>query len=282
MIAGSIQSNAKLTFEHCESTGKTKLVERSTGGLFHISKPYWDVSMLLTQLVNPTAGIFSGDRMQLEVKLEPSAKVSLVSPSATRFYSMQEKGAYLEQTIHLTDDSFLEFRSDYSIPQRDAIVEQINNIHLTKKARLLYIERFMPGRVAHGEAFRFQSFSSLTKIYLDHQLVVQERMDLLKENNGWPLCMPEWDQAYSANIWIAGVDTSELSSLFLKQHNDLFTQQNSTIFAGFSDIEPTIMVCRLISPTSIQLKQAILLLRQTISQCFPELSHSERIIHSNH
>src|ERR1700677_2810632 len=64
----------------------TYLAQQSFAAPMHISKSYWDGDTLLVHLVNPTAGVFGGDRIRTHVTVEAGARVLLSSPSATRFH----------------------------------------------------------------------------------------------------------------------------------------------------------------------------------------------------
>ncbi|MDB9741527.1 urease accessory protein UreD [Akkermansiaceae bacterium] len=291
--SGSITSKAELVFSHREETGKTVLEKRATGGLFHLSKTYWDKSILLTQLVNPTAGVFNGDEMHLDVKLGEKTSVALISPSASRFYAMKNNGALVTQRFELEEESFLEFRPDYSIPHASSRVQQSNEIFLKKSSRLFYIERFMPGRVAKGEQFAFQRFGSTTKIFVDDVLLVQERMDLDPKAMGWPLLMPDWQVAFSATIWLVAEGVQELkpaleeleksySSENLGNLKNQAESEEGQLICGISTLEETIIVVRFLASDSILLKSSIVKLRQLSAQFFKELGDSERVLYSNH
>ena len=49
--------------------GRTVLAGQSFRAPFHLSKSYWDVDagVLIVQVVNPTAGILAGDRLESSV-----------------------------------------------------------------------------------------------------------------------------------------------------------------------------------------------------------------------
>lgn len=277
-IPGSIQSNAQLKFSYQRGTGRTVLSQRATGGLFHISKTYWDQGMLLTQLVNPTAGVFSGDEMHLRVELEPDTRVALVSPSASRFYAMHQTGAKLTQEIKLGKNSFLEYRPDYSIPHAHSMVDQHNQISLDKGARLFYIERFMPGRIATGEQFAFKQFCSTTKIFIEGKLVAFERVDLDPDAGGWPLKVPDWENTFSATIWIAGAQSESV----MPELEKFEAKAGDSLFCGISQLESELFVVRILAPQSIVLKKAIVDLRSFVAKEFQELADSSRILLSNH
>src|SRR5688572_614578 len=72
--------------------GRTSLVAQSFRAPFHVSKPYWDedAKTLLVQVVNPTAGILSGDRLESEIAVEAGAALLVTTPSASRVFQMKE------------------------------------------------------------------------------------------------------------------------------------------------------------------------------------------------
>jgi len=282
MSSGSIQSHASLRFRHAPERDQTFLSIRRAGGLFHVSKPYWDQAMLITQLVNPTAGIFEGDRMKLDVHLEQGARVSLVSPSATRIHTMCDKKAKIIQNVHLAEQSFLEFRSDYMIPQKGSSLEQQTHIHCHDAARLFFVERLMPGRVGHGESFDFETFQATLFLHENEKCIVQEKLHLNREHRGFPLLVKDWKSVYMANVWIMGLD----AELAVNQMHDAsasgLTHSDSGMVMGISPLESNVVVCRLLSNKSSVLKEKIVQLRSFYAQYFSELGQSTRTLLSNH
>ena len=61
--------------------GRTVLAEQSFRAPFHLSKPYWDMDtgVLLVQVVNPTAGILAGDRLESDVAVDVGAAVCVTA-----------------------------------------------------------------------------------------------------------------------------------------------------------------------------------------------------------
>ena len=66
--------------------GRTALAEQSFRAPYHLSKPYWDAEarVLLVQVVNPTAGILSGDRSKILATEAPEISSLLSSYDAQR------------------------------------------------------------------------------------------------------------------------------------------------------------------------------------------------------
>ena len=59
-FGGNLQLRAAV-----RAPGRTMIATQSFRAPFHVSKPYWDADsrVLLTQVVNPTAGILEGDTL---------------------------------------------------------------------------------------------------------------------------------------------------------------------------------------------------------------------------
>ncbi|MEM7384082.1 MAG: urease accessory protein UreD, partial [Verrucomicrobiota bacterium] len=106
---GSLHSAVSLAFRYSDSRKRTILTRRRAGGLCHLGKPYWNGEVLGLQLVNPTAGLFAGDAMSLQVSVGAGSRVALTSPSATRFHTMEHGRALLRQSFNVGADGWLDF-----------------------------------------------------------------------------------------------------------------------------------------------------------------------------
>jgi len=60
--------------------GRTILVRQSFQAPFHLSKPYWDGEVLQVRVVNATAGILSGDRLELRIRVAAGASLAVITP----------------------------------------------------------------------------------------------------------------------------------------------------------------------------------------------------------
>ena len=71
--------------------GRTVLARQSFRAPYHLSKPYWDMDAktLLVQVVNPTAGILSGDRLESDLDVRKGAALLVTTPSASRVFKMK-------------------------------------------------------------------------------------------------------------------------------------------------------------------------------------------------
>ena len=97
-------------------TGATFLAAQSFRAPFHISKPYWDERVLQVQVVNPTAGILAGDRLEMHVRATEGARLCVTTPAATRAFMMRSGAAVCEQRLQAAAGSCLEYSPEPLFP----------------------------------------------------------------------------------------------------------------------------------------------------------------------
>ena len=273
-MKGSIQSEVQLKFIYDESRKRTVLSHRRAGGLCSISKPYWDRDVLGLQLVNPTAGLFSGDSLGMNVTIAKKAQVALTSPSAARYHTMPDGQALITQEFHIADHAWLDYWPEIIIPQKDSDVFQTTRIHLAKEASMVFLDSLAPGRIAHGENYQFRRLETCLEIYQNNDLVTKERTVLSPASGKWPLDVPGWDTCYYAAIWIACNEASQTIEA-IQQEQSLSSEHTH---CGASLLAPQLGVVRVIASSSLVLKKTTLHLRELIQKYLPQLAMSFRKI----
>ncbi|MGJ8657721.1 MAG: urease accessory protein UreD [Akkermansiaceae bacterium] len=273
-MTGSIQTDVHLEFTHDEPRNRTILSRRRAGGLCSISKPYWnqELSVLGLQLVNPTAGLFSGDALKMHVTIAPHAQAAITSPSATRFHTMPDGHATITQEFHIKDNAWLDYWPEMIIPQKDSDVTQTTKIYLEDTSTMVFLDSLAPGRLAHGENYLFRKFETLLEIHTNGNLIAKERCTLTPETGRWPLHVPHWEATYYAAIWIAGTQAEQ--TIQDLQQDQL--PEDTLTKHGASLLDPNLGVIRIISPTSIHLKNALDHFRTTIQNQLPLLKMTFR------
>ena len=68
------------------ANGRTALAAQSFRAPYHLSKPYWDADarVLLVQVVNPTAGILAGDRLESDIAVVELCPPAMASDTASK------------------------------------------------------------------------------------------------------------------------------------------------------------------------------------------------------
>ncbi len=140
------------------SDGRTAIGAQAFRAPYHVSKPYWDADTgtLLVQVVNPTAGILSGDRLESSVEVAPGAAVLLTTPSASRVFKMREGEANSTQRFTVESGGWLEVLPEPLVPHRGSVFHQRTELVVAEEGAAFYADLLLPGRVAHGEAWEWK------------------------------------------------------------------------------------------------------------------------------
>ena len=163
----------------CDGSGRSALREQSFRAPFHLSKPHEDAGALVVNVVNPTAGIFEGDELELLANTEAGARLVLTTPSANRIYqSRTGKPAVVRQTVRAAAGSFVEFLPEPLIPHAGSVYEQHTELWAETGAEMLFFEWLSPGRVAGGEVFQYRRLDWRTDVRVSGRLVARERYRL--------------------------------------------------------------------------------------------------------
>lgn len=159
--------------------GRTVLAEQSFRAPYHLSKPYWDTDArtLLVQVVNPTAGILSGDRLESKISVEGGASLLATTPSASRVFKMKDGRAECRQHFDVGAGGWLEVLPEPLVPHRGSTYHQVTQIDITPGGGLFFVDQLMPGRVAHGEAWEWSKLVLETTLRIGGELILRERFD---------------------------------------------------------------------------------------------------------
>ena len=267
LSAHSISSKLALEFSR-RSNGKTVLSRRRTGGLAHVGKSYWNGNVLLTQVVNPTAGFFAGDDISFQIKVREGANVLLSQPGATRIHTMDSnKKASINQRFEVSHDASLDLYPDLSISQRESSLIQKTELHLASSAKCCYLEIIAPGRVAHGEALEWNLLSNYTDIYLEGALLVRERMHLGPDDK-WRLMTRQGKPLYVATFWIRHLDVAQWRERFLF---------DSLVKGSFTILDEGFACLRLASESSVKIRNAVSNIREQLHLYDPLFGNSNAL-----
>lgn len=268
MIAGSLQSAVEIGFRFDAERQRTLLSRRRAGGLCHLGKPYWNGEVLGLQLVNPTAGLFAGDRMSLDVDVGEGANAAITSPSACRYHTMPDGRAELAQKFSVGAGAWLDYCPEFIIPQRGSWVRQTTEIDLHESAQMVFLDRLAPGRVAHGERYAFRKLESVLQIRIGGELQIRERSVIEPAEGVWPLEVPGWELCYYGAIWIAGAVSAAAAVERLASLGGL----PDGVRCGASLISPTLGSVRFVTSSSILLGRVTQQLRAALLEHFPLLA----------
>lgn len=159
--------------------GVTTLASQSFRAPFHLSKSYWDpdTRTLLVQVVNPTAGILSGDRLESFVEVEAGAALLLTTPSASRVFRMRSGEARSTQSFRVAAGAWLEVLPEPLVPHRGSVFHQRTVLEVEPGGSAFYSDLLFPGRIAHGEVWGWSRLILELEVRVGSALVLRERLD---------------------------------------------------------------------------------------------------------
>jgi len=159
--------------------GRTVLAGQSFRAPYHLSKPYWDAEArtLIAQVVNPTAGILAGDRLESDIAVEREAALLMTTPSASRVFRMKTDSAECRQQFRVAAGGWLETMPEPLVPHRGSSYRQTTRIEVERGGELFYCDLLMPGRVAHGEAWEWARLRLELEVQLGGELLLRERFE---------------------------------------------------------------------------------------------------------
>ena len=139
----------------------------------------------VVSMLNPTGAVLGGDRLRVDVHVGPGAHAVLTTPSATKIY--RADGPPAVQTVRLTveDDATLEWMPDHTIPFAGAASCQRMHASVAPRGRLVLVDAYAAGRVAHGERWRFRHLESALTVADARGWLVHDRFVLSHERDGW-------------------------------------------------------------------------------------------------
>ncbi|AHF92497.1 urease accessory protein UreD [Opitutaceae bacterium TAV5] len=190
MISGHLDLRAELS----PVTGRTVLARQSFRAPFHLGKPYHDTATgtLIAQIVNPTAGILAGDELRSDISVGPGASLLVTTPAATRIFttparpadndragaSPPPRVAECRQRFAVESGGWLEFMPEPLVPHQHSRYRQFTEVDISAHAAgLLFGDFLMPGRIARGEAWAWDTLLLDLTIRVGNRLVLRERLD---------------------------------------------------------------------------------------------------------
>lgn len=251
--------------------GSTALSDQSFRAPFHLSKPNWDpeAGVLHAQVVNPTAGILEGDRLEASISVENGAALLVTTPSASRLFRMTEGGhAAGRQHFAVARDATLEVFPEPIVPHRGSTYFQETTIEAAEGSTLLFIDQLMPGRLAHGEAWAWDRLVLGLTVRRAGELILRERFDQtgaslrsLAEFAGTGL-----GSCFANIVFIPPADEAvpgwraEIAAL----HRD-------GVWLGISRLRTIGWSLRIVSPDPIRLRDTLAELRSILRRTYPRL-----------
>jgi urease accessory protein len=269
-FGGNLQLRAAV-----RAPGRTMIATQSFRAPFHVSKPYWDADsrVLLTQVVNPTAGILEGDTLESDIHVEASAALLVTTPSASRVFRMRTGQATCRQQFSVAGDGWLEVMPEPLVLHRGSRYRQSTTIEVAAGGGLYFVDQLMPGRLGHGDAWQWDRLAMDLTVRRDGELILRERLDhtgpelkALAAFNG------AGEQACFANaVLMAPLELP--GTLWVR---DVVALHGDGLWLGVSALKRGGWSLRLVARDPLRMRQALRDLRARLAAQFPRLTCDPR------
>lgn len=255
--------------------GRTVLATQSFRAPFHISKPYWDATagVLLTQIVNPTAGILAGDHLESAISVDTAAALLVTTPSASRLFQMRGGAARCRQMFRVAANGWLEVSPEPIVPHRGSNYHQITTLEAASSGCLFFVDQLLPGRVAHGEAWCWERLTLELDVRVDGELVLRERI----APSGAELCaQAEFAGSGPTACFGNAVLLAPAASTDLTWRAALTALHSADLWIGVSALRKGGWTIKLIARDGIRLRQGWRDVRRILQPYFPALGCDPR------
>ncbi len=255
--------------------GRTTLAAQSFRAPYHLSKPYWDAETrtLLVQVVNPTAGILSGDRLESDIIVEKNAALLVTTPSASRVFQMKDGAAECRQHFSVAAGGWLEVMPEPLVPHRDCRYRQVTRVEVEPGGELFFADLLMPGRVAHGEAWEWDRLCLEIDVRLGGELILRERF----EQTGAELrALAELAGSGTAACFANAVLIAEPAAGDEVWREAVAALHGDGLWAGVSPLRRGGWSLKLVASDGVRLRRGLRAMRQALAVRFPRLACDPR------
>lgn len=239
--------------------GTTYISRQSFRAPIHLSKPHQESGALVIHLVNPTAGFFDGDRLDLQVEAGAGTAVVLSTPGASRVHHARGSDAALcSQRLSVEEGAFLEWIPEPFIPQTGARYHQETSIDLAADAGLLFFEWIAPGRVARGEAFEYESLRWELDLRVGDRLVARERYTLDPATHSLAALRQRFVESHYVTAYVAGIGEATWPGA------ELDALSGEKVYLGHGPLAEGVAVVRALCADSLAARELLGSLRRTL------------------
>lgn len=218
----------------------------------HISKSHLDEGNVVLSIVNPTAGFFDGDRLEIDITVAKDARLVLSTPSASRVYFTRSgRPARNFQSFRVEENAFLEWIPEPFIPHSGASYSQETKIELHPTASLLFFDWIAPGRVAKGEIFAYAQLRWELDLVLNSRLLARERYSLRPDDNSIEALKAKFPAAHYLSVYAAGDLTRNWPAAELDQLN------GTDVYLGHGPLADGVHVIRALCRDSLAARKLL-------------------------
>jgi urease accessory protein len=181
--ASSIGRRARLELVFAYRRGRTVLAHAYAEPPFRVGRTLDAGAYAYVILAWSGPGVFGGDALEQRIRVEPGARVLLVSQAAMQVHpTASTDPAAVASRFEIESDGELDCFWDPVIPFAGARLAQRIEVESAAGGRLFWSDALMAGRTGRGEAWRFNDLAHELRFQVDGRLVYLERYRLTPQS----------------------------------------------------------------------------------------------------
>ncbi|QAV23615.1 urease accessory protein UreD [Proteus hauseri] len=232
---------AEIVLRYEVKRGVTRLTDKRHIGPLMVQRPFYpEQGIAHTYLLHPPGGVVGGDKLLINIDVQPQAHALLTTPGATKFYRSAGGVAQQIQTLHVANEGFLEWLPQENIFFPDAQVRLETHIYIASSAKFIGWEIQCFGRPVLNEWFENGNVRGRLNFYIDEKLTLTESI-FVEGLQKQAAAMREYPMLGSLYIYPA---CEALKSLIQQDVEQILTAKN-VIEYGLTDVDG-ILVLRLL------------------------------------
>ena len=176
-VSSAASWRAQLELRYSRDGSRTTLTRRLHNGPLVVQKPLYPEGNVVchTIIVHPPGGIVGGDRLAIDVAVEPSAHAQITTPGAAKWYGSAGSSASQDISIRVEPNGVIEWLPQETIIYDGALARLCTRVELAGDAVFVGCDVVCLGRTASGERFRRGHFRQQIELWRDESLVWCER-----------------------------------------------------------------------------------------------------------
>ena len=213
---------------------------------------YYDVDgTAIVYSLNPAGGILQHDRLLTEIESEAGSDAIFTTPGNNKYYRMDDDCAKVWNRLYVHSGGVLEYLPEHNVPFAESTVYQENEFYVEKGAVLFAADMVTPGRVASGERFDYNRYSSRTRIYIDGELALYDNccLEPAKENLERTGLLDGYQSSGSLYVYADGMNPE------LKNEVSRLSREEVRLAAG--NVRPDLMVIRFLGDGIIEMRETM-------------------------
>lgn len=164
----AVKKAEKTILSHCYYEGALKL-----------TRPvYLDENAPSVYMIHVGGGYVDGDVYTTHIHAAREAELSVTTQSHTKVYKTPQTPVVQKTSIHMEENSLVEYMPDPLIAYEQARFVQETDVHMKEGARLIYSDMMTPGWAEDGRSFSYDWIRSRLKVYKNGRLVVFDHLFL--------------------------------------------------------------------------------------------------------